>query len=686
MAETLATCRTACDLLDEHPDFLFTKSDSWAYELIAQTDPALWRRVVSHVRSGRWAVVGGWYVQPDCNFPLEESFRQHMRLGREQARRDFGLEVTVGFNVDSFGHSAFLPRILREGGYDSYVMMRPMENEKRLPAPLFRWRSPDGAEVVTWRIPKAYGTSDEDLTVQVRAALDAADASTGHVMCFYGVGDHGGGPTRGQIRWIREHADSFQGARLVFSHPRAFFDAVKPLASRLPMVEGELQFHSIGCYSVVRSIKEDTRRAEHGLIGAESALAAHPEHADPSDRAVLDGAWRRLLFNQFHDVYGGTCIPEAYRDARDQLGAARDAADSVLRRTLLRLASALPGDPRQRILVFHPSDAPFRGLVRFEPWIRKAAFRGSLADEEGRAVPFQVTDPESVAGRPGALLWRMEAPPCGLRVFRLIPDAPPRPSTDLAAGQSSISNSRWVLEAGAEDGLLRVRARKAGDGVLSAAGLAVRIREDLSDTWSHGLDRYAGRILGCFRLRDAVVEESGPLRATLRLRASYGASTLVLRARLSAHEPGIELSLRFHWMERHAVAHLILPFDGKVVGRRDAVPGGFVSRRHDGAELPFVDVSRMELSDGRFFAVAAPECGAVCGEGAEAGFTLLRSPVHAWHDPAKLSAGGAYRYTDQGEQEFRFLLSPDSGEEEALRDALGFHRPPLCLDWTLGMR
>lgn len=686
MAETLATCRTACDLLDEHPDFVFTKGDSWAYELAARSDPGLWGRIRAHARSGRWAVVGGWYVQPDCNFPLEESLRTHIRLGKEQARRDFGVDVTVGYNVDSFGHAAFLPRILREGGYDAYVMMRPMAHEKALPAPLFRWRSPDGAEVLAWRIPKSYTEKNADLSGQIRAALEAADASTGHVLCFYGVGDHGGGPTGDQIRWIRAHADSLPGARLVFSHPRAFFDAVKPAWPRLPVVEGELQFHSIGCYSVERSVKRNARRAEHGLIGAEAVLDAFPAAAGPADRALLDGAWRKLLFNQFHDIYGGTCIPEAYRDARDQLGAARDAADSVIQGAALRVAGALPADRLQRILALNPSNAPFRGLVAHEPWTDWEEFRGSLIDEAGHPVPFQILPAASVTGRFGRLLWPMEAAAGGLRAFRLLPEAPPAQATDLAVEGTSVANGSWRLEAGREDCLLRIAGPSGADGVFAAEGLSVQVREDLSDTWSHGLDRYAGRILGRFHLQDSSVVEAGPLRAALRIRAAYGASRLTLKALLAAGDPGIEVRLRIDWRERHAVAHLSVAFLREIVRRMDGVPGGFASRPHDGTELPVVDALRLDLSGGRRFGIALPDCGAVSGEGSAVALTLLRSPVYAWHDPAKLTQGGEYRYTDQGEHEFRFLLAQDAEEEALRRAALGFHRPPLCIDWTRGMR
>jgi len=125
--EALATCRAACDLLDETPELIFTRGEAWVYEQVRQLDPALFARIRGHIAGGRWEVVGGWWVQPDVNLPTEAALRHSMRLGREWFRQHLDLDdVPVAFNVDSFGHGAYLPRLLRGNGQPWYVMMRPM--------------------------------------------------------------------------------------------------------------------------------------------------------------------------------------------------------------------------------------------------------------------------------------------------------------------------------------------------------------------------------------------------------------------------------------------------------------------------------------------------------------------------------------------------------------------------------
>ena len=116
--ETLATCRTACDLLDRHPDLIFTRGEAWCYQQIENLDPPLFRRIQRHVKNGRWEIVGGWWIQPDCNLPSGFALERQIDLGKQYFRSRFGIFPHIGYNVDSFGHAATLPRYLRAAGQD----------------------------------------------------------------------------------------------------------------------------------------------------------------------------------------------------------------------------------------------------------------------------------------------------------------------------------------------------------------------------------------------------------------------------------------------------------------------------------------------------------------------------------------------------------------------------------------
>ncbi len=707
VGEVLATCRAACDLLDEDPGPVFTRSDVWVYQRVEEIDPALFERIRRHAAAGRWAVVGGWYVQPDCNFPREESFKRHIESGRRYFADRFGMRVTVGYNVDSFGHAASLPRILADSGYDSYVMMRPMAHEKSLPANLFRWQSTEESggvrEVITWRIQGAYCMAARDLSDHVRTSIAAAVPGVDHVMCFYGVGDHGGGPTREQVTWIHENRDAFSGARLVFSHPRAFFDQVKPLASLLPVEKGELQMHAVGCYSAGRSIKKAAREAEHGLLMAERALAVFgPRGAAgatgftgasgvPGERATLERAWEKLMFNQFHDTYGGTAIPAAFEDALAQMGGARDDAEGVLTAALYRHAVGLPPYKWQRIVALNASEAAFEGFIEWEPWLGGwKTFDGWLADEAGAPVPFQLLPSPSLANMPGVLLWPARLGPGQMRSWSIRRGDPPKvPRTDLATAGNAVSSGRWHVAAADGRGLLSIVDRESTDPSPAIPGISLDVLDDPSDTWSHGIDRYAGSLLGSFAPTGLRIEEAGPVRAALRVDARFHQSTATVWARLYRGDPRIALEVRIDWREKLRILKLVLPVSDMASERLDGVPGGGAVRPQDGRECPVIDWTlvrrRGERRPGEHrFGVALPDCSALDSSPQALRCTLLRSPVYAWHDPARLPSDRALRFLDQGEHTFRFALLPDADPRSVNALALAMHRPPVCIDWTRG--
>jgi len=666
VVEALSTCRTAADILEEQNDVIFTKGDAWIYEQIETLDPILFERIKKLIKRGQWKIVGGWYIQPDCNLPTAEAFRRHMGLGKAYFRSRFDLEIDVGYNVDSFGHGVMLPSLMREFGYDSYVMMRPNAREKRLPANLFRWQSPDGGEVMVWRITPSYTTKTAgDLPEQVSKAIEGGSPEIPHVMCFYGVGDHGGGPTREQIQWIQENRKSRAGVELIFSDPRRFFDAVKSDRDRMPLVKDELQFHAIGCYSVVR---EDTYEP--------------PDSA--GCRAALESAWKKVLFNQFHDTYAGTSIRQAYADARDQLGAASATAKSIIHNTLIRHLVDLPRAKHQRIVVFNLSDDIFSGCMEHEPWLQGKPFSGRLLNDEGREIPYQIVRQPALVREKKMLVFEDELKPLSRKVYTLaVEDSAGDFASDFNLAPGTIKNSKWTITSsqttGQTSSLLRIRN---SDGeLLSPEGLQIHVLNDRSDTWAHGLSQFPEDPAGRFTLKKTSLEDEGPVRTSLRIEGEYGKSRLTLWVRLYAHSPDIELELFINWNERFKLAKLVLPFAASFDKRIDGISGGQIPRPQDGAECPIVDWTMADSGIG----IAGPHCFSLDGSDNRLRFTLLRSPIYAWHHPTLPDPHSWYAHTDQGEHRFTFRLQYPSSPEKLRTAALSVHRRPICLDWTGGM-
>src|SRR3989304_6016239 len=192
--EVKATFRSALDRMKEYEDFIFIASSAVYYEWIEHNEPQIFEEIQQRVKEGLWLLVGGWWIQPDCNLPCGESFVRQALYGQRYFYKKFGVMATVGYNVDSFGHNGMLPQILVKSGLPDYVFMRPGPSEKELPSPLFWWESDDGSRVLTYRVPFSYATWPSDLEEAIRLCAGQFTPPLGAGVVFFGVGNHGGGP------------------------------------------------------------------------------------------------------------------------------------------------------------------------------------------------------------------------------------------------------------------------------------------------------------------------------------------------------------------------------------------------------------------------------------------------------------------------------------------------------------
>jgi len=622
--------------------------------------------------------VNGWWTQPDCNFPGEATLRRQISWGVDWVRRRFGVTPRTGFNPDSFGHCAILPEILQDCGQDRYVFMRPQEWEMKLPARLFRWRSrPGGRAVTAFRIGGNYanGVTPEMWMNAIEMPVSELPAGCRHTMAFFGVGNHGGGPTERLVRWIRENPEIVPGARIEFSTIGRFFEAVERDAVELPEVVGELQMHAIGCYTVVRSCKQALRRAEHALARADAVAAEE-------DKARLSEAWQAVLSHSFHDTLGGTSTPEAYEFVNAQLGGAAAAAEEVTAYALRRQMARLPDDEHPRLVLANPGTRPFSGwaagtvyLEGFtwcrEPW--------RLLDASGREVPFQAV-PSGAGFFPEwwwnlrRVLVRTEVPANGMVTFGLDLSRPPAP---VPAGVRCAEDS-VASDAGAEV-LLSAGRPVLKSGGKEVASPALHLLDDPSDTWSHDIDRYAEGPAVEPVWNAARVQDKGPLMASILQEGTIGRSRLMAEWRVYAGESWVELILDIFWGESDKVLKLVLPAGGGAE-RTDGTPGMPLVRANDGVERPLHDYTALGA-----LGVVCPDVYALDATPERARLTLLRSPLMARHSPQGAFPGAVV--ADQGSHRFRFrfFLKPAPAETLAAH-AAALWQPLLTAELTRGMK
>ena len=97
---------------EEYDGLVFNHNEVVVYKWIEEMEPELFTRIQELVRKGKWHIMGGWYLQPDCNMPGGESFIRQMEAGREYFREKFGKQPTTAINFDPFGHSRGLVQLM----------------------------------------------------------------------------------------------------------------------------------------------------------------------------------------------------------------------------------------------------------------------------------------------------------------------------------------------------------------------------------------------------------------------------------------------------------------------------------------------------------------------------------------------------------------------------------------------
>ncbi|CAN5775873.1 hypothetical protein BH09VER1_BH09VER1_17130 [soil metagenome] len=684
--EALASFRSAADRCDEYPDFIYTRGEAWLYHQVEEIDPALFARIVALVRQGRWHITGGQWVQPDTNLPTGEGLRRQALRGQRYFRDRFGVSSRTGYNVDTFGHPSTLPDLLAPLGYRGYVFHRPAPEQVPLPAQTFRWRGPLGGELIGFRIAPCYVTRSPDLYGQIMLSVEAADQALGHTMCFYGVGNHGGGPTKANIEYILQCAHSLPGIELRFSDPETFFDAVE--SAPLPTVDWELQKTFPGCYSVMHDIKQQQRRSEHLLSQAARVIETFPTPAAERETIRLDRAWDDLLFTQFHDILAGTSIDSAWPSVRAMQGRAFIEGEEIIARVTRRWARAhLPSVNQQQIALLNPHPFPWHGWVEWEPFLDFDLWRDRwLSHLDGTALAYQEIQPESQLSHFHRLLFPVTIPAQGSTLLLVRDDARPAPIAPPTSPHVSpilLANDQIAITL-ADFGLSSLRYK--GRELLGPAGLSLTLREDRTDTWTFLFDRYEGPILHTLQGAAWRVIESGPLRARVCLEGKIGQSSVRWLLSLYHDEPRLQMSLEINFAEQYSLLQLPMSLALPPLDWLDGQPGGSVARSPGPVEWPVQNWSCLRWDDLAAAWISGDAYSISC-QPDRWQWSLLRSPRMAWDGHGADIYQGRDIFTDQGIHRFDFtlLLGPDLSEDVIATAATRLLQPPIVFDRYEGM-
>ncbi|MDI3310706.1 MAG: glycoside hydrolase family 38 C-terminal domain-containing protein, partial [Thermoanaerobacterium sp.] len=680
--EVKATFRSALDRMNEFPEFVFTSACAAYYKWVEENAPEMFEEIKKRVKEGRWAIVGGWWIQPDCNIPSGESFVRHALYSQRYFLEKFGVMAKVGYNVDSFGHNGMLPQILKKSGMDYYVFMRPGNHENsRVLGNLFWWESPDGSRVMAYRIPTGYGTSWGEIDKKIEDTMRIAEEQGIDLMAFYGVGNHGGGPTVKNLESIKRLKEERYGDALIMSSPDQYFEAMSERGMDLPVYRDDLQHHASGCYSTVSEIKANNRRAEHALLVAEKfATIAYNLVNLPYDGKRIQRAWEKVMFNQFHDIMGGCSIKDAYTDARDFHGEALYTAADVLNSALQKMSWAVDTmgeiekvrskekdwslweyeDCGTPVVVFNPHSWKVKAPVIVNRLVK------GVTDDSGNPVALQKIRGPQTNGRDDKwnTLFVADVPAMGYRVYWLYLNKEFEVNSEgsLVADDTSLENDYIRLEIEPHTGYIRrLYDKKNNVEVLSDKG-AVPVVIDINhcDTWAHGIFEFRDEIA---RFSDAKVKliENGPIRAKLRVINKYNDSILRQDFILYRHKPDIEVEVKLDWREKHKMLKLSFPVNVLKPKATYEIPYGFIERPVNGEEEPgqqWIDLTGEQ--EGMVYGLALLNNSKYSFDikDNDMRMTVVNGSIYADHFGVR---DEFCEFMDQGIQEFRYALIPHQG-------------------------
>lgn len=309
VAITLATFRTMLNIMNEYPDFHFSQSQASVYKIVEEHDPEMMEEIKARIAEGRWEVTATAWVETDKNMPSAESLIRHIEQSKNYLSKVWGVKnFDIDFSPDTFGHSKNVPEINGYGGVKYYYHCRGIRTDLML----YRFAAPSGKEVLVCREPNWYngGITENIGATLIRMSQCSAGIKTLPVL--YGVGDHGGGPTRRDIERAYEMMEWPVYPVLRFGTLVEFFKEAEKLRDTLPVIDRELNFVFPGCYTTQSRIKRGNRRMESALYSAESIGALASGLTDFKwDEKSIDGAWQNVLFNHFHDIITGSCVAES---------------------------------------------------------------------------------------------------------------------------------------------------------------------------------------------------------------------------------------------------------------------------------------------------------------------------------------------------------------------------------------
>jgi alpha-mannosidase len=695
--ETIMVCRntfsSVMNMMAARPDFTYTQSSAAYYDWIERLAPDLFTQIKQRVKDGRWEVIGGMWVEPDCNLPSGESWSRQLLYAKKYFRNKLGTDVRIGWNPDSFGYNLNMPAFYRNAGIDAFITQKIGWNETNVfPYRTFWWESPDGSRILSY-FPFDYVNTIDD-PYQLVDWMRQFEANTGFtkMLILFGVGDHGGGPSLEMLDRIDRLKTLDMFPKIEYGTAGKYIDWLRSNDLKdLPVWKNELylEYHQ-GTFTTQAAMKQLNRSNEALLTNAEKLSSFASLSGLPYNAGALEDAWRDVMFNQFHDILPGSGIREVYVDA----AATHREAQSIGGRELSLAAAHIAS--RTNTAAFRHG-TPFL-VFNTLSWTRtdiaaldlKSGDEASYAvfDAAGKEVPSQTIRKSRYERQ--VLFVAPHIPPFGYATYELRKAAPPR-AQETSMPPFAPENGLFRVAIDSVTGWVKsIIDKRNGKELLSGEGNRIQILEDLPkqwDAWNIGL---TGKEFPS-AFRGAEIVEQGPVRTVVRLQrdylkpgvkkefptedfpSSFFTQDIILYNGLDR----IDFTTEADWWEDHTMVKLAFPLAFSDTAATYEAPYGTI--RRSTLMRNSIEQAQVEVPAARWADVSTDEYGVSLLNNAKYGYdikgntmrlSLLRSPK--WPDPT----------ADRGKHVIACSLYPHAGRWQSsatLQRGYEFNTPLLTV-------
>lgn len=702
MFAAITTFSAAADFCEEFGDgFVFNHNEAMLYMWIEKYAPALFARIKRLVAEEKWHIMGGWYLQPDVVMSDGESVVRQILKGRKYFREKFGVEPKIAVNFDSFGHSAGLAGILRDAGYEGYVCMRPDAEGTRRD---FVWRGLTGEKIPVHRLYGGYNSFMGKLRDKLNDFCMFFKEED-EAVCFWGIGNHGGGPSRVDYSQLMQFREEHPEIEMVQTTPEGYFSGLHG-KNLLEIAPDAMNFVMQGTYTSQIRVKQAHQRLENCIWKAEKIAAYASATGFAYPKAELDEAICDLLYMEFHDILPGSGIRPVEEQSLRLAGHGEEIAERVITDAFLHLAVSQPkaGEGEFPILVCnpHPFSVAADLVCEFMLPDQNRSLEYEYVPEMyfgGKRIDCQIEKEYSNV----PIDWRKRVSFCAqLRPFsverfslylKLVPKRKKEysPCEEFTAGART-----FVIDFSTGE----VRSlRFGGEELLGEGAFSILCVKDVCDSWGFDFDEH-NEILGAFSLASPErageicgvgkplppvrLIERGKVRSVVECVYTYGSSYAVVRYILSATDENVEMRIKLFNTEKDVRYRLRVPFGPSVTDCIGKTMYGVMSMPQDCESVS----QEWNVLRGGTCSLGIVKFGNYGGRVEKDGYgiTLMRAAGYCAHPFEGRPILPKDRYSDrmeQGERDFRFVFVPapkEICEERTEKVSTFVHQAPVVMN------